>query len=188
VGLAAVVALVAAVVRSQARSVVVEAVARAAAVESQEAIRLAAVVKGGSLMFKPVRSGAVFGRRWIGKRPACSSAGFRILFRMASTSKLPPPGHPTAPNYWMWETSGHLADAVEQYLDDANACTLRQLALLRAYFKQWVDSPVWDMNPSHDEESRAELARLRLQCDGITNVADMRAWIAAAIRIDIDPL
>jgi hypothetical protein len=108
---------------------------------------------------------------------------------MASAGQtLPPPGSSDAPNYWMWETSGDLAVAVHQFLTYPNHCTLRQLALLRAYFQQWVDAPVWDQNPSADDESRAELKRLRAQCRGITNVADAQRWIRSALDVGMDPL
>ena len=105
---------------------------------------------------------------------------------MATQGRTQPAGY--APNYWMYETSGDLAAAVHQYQNNPNACTLRQLALLRAYFQQWVDAQVWDRNPAIDDESRADLARLRLQCRGITNVADMEAWLQRATELGMDPL
>ena len=52
----------------------------------------------------------------------------------------------------------------------------------------YVDAKVWDSNPAHDDESRASLARLRARCHGITNVADMRAWLDEAVAAGMDPL
>jgi hypothetical protein len=107
---------------------------------------------------------------------------------MKPPETLPPPGSADAPPYWMHETSGVLAAAVAQFLENPNACTLNQLSYLRAYFKLWVDAKVWDSNPAHDDESRADLARLRARCHGITNVADMRAWLDEAVAAGMDPL
>lgn len=88
----------------------------------------------------------------------------------------------------MHETSGILGHAVQQYLTNPLACSLSELSTLRAYFRLWINARVWDMNPSLDDESRAELARLRLQCDGITNLRDMMAWLRAAEELGMDPL
>ena len=107
---------------------------------------------------------------------------------MKPPQTLPPPGDPAAPGYWINETSGVLAGAVEQFLKDPNMCTLDQLRHLRAYFRQWVDAKVWDMNPAHDDESRADLARLRARCRAITNVAGMQAWVDEAVAMGMDPL
>jgi len=93
-----------------------------------------------------------------------------------------------APKYWMHETSGVLALAVRKYLESPNKSTLAQLALLRMYFQQWVDSPVWDANPALDDESRADLERLRERCHGITNLADMKNWLREAVAMGMDPL
>lgn len=104
-----------------------------------------------------------------------------------SPQSLPHPSHPDAPKYWRHETGGELRVAVENYLYN-RLLTVRQLALLRAYLSQWIDSPVWDLNPSHDEHSRVELAALRLRARRISTVADIRSWIANALAEGHDPL
>jgi hypothetical protein len=70
--------------------------------------------------------------------------------------KLLPPDHPQAPKYWMNETGG-LVPAIKRYLkglapdaDDVN--------LIRAYLRQWIDSPVWDVG---DAAARTKLDELR---------------------------
>lgn len=88
----------------------------------------------------------------------------------------------------MHEISGVLGSAVQQFLTDPLKCTLTELSTLRAYFRLWINARVWDMSPSHDSESRAELASLRAQCDGITNLADMQAWLEKATELGMDPL
>jgi hypothetical protein len=94
---------------------------------------------------------------------------------------LPDPGSPEAPKYWRYETGGLLAIAVENYLNH-RAMTVRDVAMMRAYLCQWIDSPAWDMNPGN------ELAALRKQAAEILTVEDIHRWIHAALGLGIDPL
>jgi len=64
--------------------------------------------------------------------------------------------HPLAPKFWRHEPSGVLAPAIERYLNNV-LLTVRDVSLIRAYFEQWVNSPVWDQNPYYTRESIAEL-------------------------------
>ena len=88
----------------------------------------------------------------------------------------------------MHETSGVLAKAVKLFLSYPRGCTLNDLTVLRAYFRLWCRSSAWDQNPGHTDETRADLARLRARCDGITNVADMQLWVEQAVEMGMDPL
>jgi hypothetical protein len=99
-----------------------------------------------------------------------------------------PREHPDAPRYWRNETTGKLAAAVHAYLDNPDAMTMREIGAMRAYLSQWIQSPVWDMNPAADAASRAALAALRSGVGAITNARDIHAWIAAAIEEGLDPL
>jgi hypothetical protein len=91
------------------------------------------------------------------------------------------------PGYWMHETSGVLRPAVEAYLND-EPLSRRQIAALRAYFRQWIASPVWDRNPHAGVRERAWLTRMRARVDQLTNRQALSDWIAEAIDNGIDPL
>ena len=106
---------------------------------------------------------------------------------------LPPPGHPDAPRYWRHETGGALRVAVENYLNN-RLKTVRDVVLMRAYLCQWIDSPVWEMNPHLTEGGPAALAALaalnalRLRARRIQTVADIHRWIHDALAEGHDPL
>jgi hypothetical protein len=92
--------------------------------------------------------------------------------------------HPLAPRYWRHETSGQL----ERYLNTVEPLTVRDVALIRAYFVQWIDSPVWDMNPAASEKSRRALALLRSDARRIANWFCITAWVLRAMEEGMDPL
>ena len=98
-----------------------------------------------------------------------------------------PLSHPLAPRCWRDETLGALAAAIEHYLT-YGAMTVRDVALIRAYLVQWIDSPVWDMNPDHSEESRRVLALLRSDARRIADAKCITAWLMRAMEQGIDPL
>ena len=104
-----------------------------------------------------------------------------------SPRALPPPGHPDAPKYWRHETGGRLAIAVENFLNN-RLMTVRDVALVRAYLVQWIESPVWEMSPTFDEHARAGLAVLRQRARRIGTVADIHHWIHDALAEGQDPL
>jgi hypothetical protein len=87
------------------------------------------------------------------------------------------------PGYWMHETSGVLRPAVEAYLQ-GKALSPPQIATLRAYFRQWIMSPVWDQNP----HGNPGLAQLRAGIDGLTSRAAISLWLHKAVEEGIDPL
>jgi len=95
--------------------------------------------------------------------------------------------HPDAPKFWRFESSGVLAPAIERYLKN-ETLTIRDVTLIRRYFEQWINSTVWDQNPNHDAESRAELARLRKTAAAIATARDIRDWVHEALDIGVDPL
>jgi len=97
------------------------------------------------------------------------------------------PGHPDAPKYWMHETSGVLALAVKRYLN-REALTVRDLAVLKAYLRQWICSPVWDMNPTADLRSHLALGRLRKAVETLHSREHIDAWIHTALEEGHDPL
>ena len=95
-----------------------------------------------------------------------------------SPRALPRPGDPDAPKYWRDEIGGQLAGAVLRYLN--GNMTLRDVALMRAYLSQWIQSPVWDMVPDQTGEGREALSRLRAGVGAIVTVADISAWLHAS--------
>jgi hypothetical protein len=105
-----------------------------------------------------------------------------------SPRALPPPGSPDAPKYWRHETGGRLAIAVENFLNN-RLMTVRDVALVRAYLVQWIDSPVWNLNLTEDsKEELAALNALRLRARRISTVADIHHWINDALAEGHDPL
>lgn len=93
------------------------------------------------------------------------------------------------PQFWMNEVSGRLHAAVQAYLEHRDdALTPDAIGYLRAYFRQWVGSDAWDLNPAADDTTRAELAALRAGVDGLTSAAAIDAWLEDADRFGIDPL
>jgi hypothetical protein len=98
-----------------------------------------------------------------------------------------PPDHPDAPKYWMYEASGVLAPVVKRYLEGADLAPA-EIGAMRAYLRQWIVSPAWDMNPHAEEESRRALARLRRKVDLIRSQADIEEWLQSALEEEIDPL
>lgn len=102
---------------------------------------------------------------------------------------VPLPTDPAdAPKYWRDETSGVLARAIRVFLGDPGDLTVRDVAYIRAYLSQWIQSPAWDANPHHDDRSRAALAELRAGVGAIADAADIRAWLFAALGEGHDPL
>ena len=99
---------------------------------------------------------------------------------------LPKPDAPEAPKYWAYEASGVLAQAIVRYLKGDHI--QRDIPLIRAYFKQWVDSPVWDMNPLINDSAREALQALRADVDRIATFVDIAEWLDAAESRGMDPL
>jgi hypothetical protein len=88
----------------------------------------------------------------------------------------------------MDESTGRLAVAVRSYLDNPEGMTLREVAFMRAYLRQWIESPAWDLNPSHDAASRAALEALRINVGRIVSAQGIRDWMRDARMAGIDPL
>jgi len=78
---------------------------------------------------------------------------------------LLPPDDPRAPKFWMNETGGVLQQAVKDYLDD-KTLTLAQVALMRAYLKQWAYSPVWQGEALEAVRTRITEANSHQDIDG----------------------
>ena len=93
--------------------------------------------------------------------------------------KLPPPDHPDAPKYWMYEASGARAPVVTKYLNN-KPLDSAEVKYFKAYLWQWVKSPVWA--PS------GLLEAVRLRVAAIETVQDIAAALAAMDELCMDPL
>jgi len=89
----------------------------------------------------------------------------------------------SAPGYWMNEASGVLRPVVEKYIlgGDLDA---QEVATMRAYLRQWIMSPAWDMNPHGSDE----LQGLRDMIDSLHSTAQIHTWLDRALDAGIDPL
>ena len=101
--------------------------------------------------------------------------------------QLPAPDDPRAPKYWLFEQGGELGPAMTRYLQ-SQPLTDRDIVLIRAYFRQWINSPVWEYDPHKAADSVAALARLRAAVDELKTAGDIRVWAAMASAEGIDPL
>lgn len=100
---------------------------------------------------------------------------------------LLPVDDPLAPKFWRHETSGILEGPIMRYLE-GQPVSSEDVRLIRLYLEQWIDSPVWLMNPSADATAKAELEKLRQSARRITSRKDIDAWIEAGMDLGIDPL
>lgn|SRR5215467_2269136 len=100
---------------------------------------------------------------------------------------LPHPSSPQAPKYWMYEQGDELKPAIVAYMN-GERLTARQVAFIRAYLRQWIDSPAWDMNPALDNEGRAELAVMRDRVRRIASESDISRSVSMMTTAGMDPL
>lgn len=100
---------------------------------------------------------------------------------------IPDPSSAFAPKYWAQETGGELGPAIERYIL-GQELSVRDLALIRAYLRQWVDSPAWDANPAHSDLSRRQLTRLRMKVFDALTKERIDDCIKLAIDMGMDPL
>jgi hypothetical protein len=93
------------------------------------------------------------------------------------------------PHYWMYETSGELKAAIHAYLNYMGDPKLspmsdRHIALIREYFRQWINAPAYSLA----EGFEAEKAALRESVGAIATAKDIDRWLNQAAEIGIDPL
>lgn len=97
------------------------------------------------------------------------------------------PTDPRAPKFWRYETGGKLVPAIERYLRHEPG-EAEDVDLIRAYLRQWIDSPAWGMNWEADAQYRRALAELRASVRAIHTRKDVTVWLEAALEEGIDPL
>jgi hypothetical protein len=91
------------------------------------------------------------------------------------------------PCHWTDEVSGQLAPAVKTYLK-REPLSRERVRLLREYFAQWIQSPVWDMNTHATKQSRVELRWLRESVSKIHSDDDIHRWLEGAAHLGLDPI
>ena len=103
---------------------------------------------------------------------------------------FPPMSHPATapqpPKYWTFEPP-ELSVAVHAYTA-GKGLTVRDVALMRAYLKQWVDSPVWEGYPYETDGGRQWLAGLRERVRAIASPADIKQALSIMTARRMDPL
>ena len=100
---------------------------------------------------------------------------------------IPKPEDDNAPKYWRAEVSGRLEGPIMRYLEGKLMST-EDITLIRLYLRQWIDSPVWLMNPEMDSGARRALTELRQRVRLISTRQDLDVWLHAAMDLGIDPL
>ena len=83
------------------------------------------------------------------------------------------------PGFWMYETGEELKPAILAYLNDL-PLTSRQVVLIRAYLRQWIEAGAWMQSPG--------LIRLQSRVSEIQTRQDIHAWLSQAMDEGIDPL
>jgi hypothetical protein len=80
----------------------------------------------------------------------------------------------------MHEQSGLLRPVVQAYLE-GDELSPAQMALMRAYLRQWICSPVW-------RSGGGDIDLLRATVGSLTTRRDISRWLEVAERNGVDPL
>jgi hypothetical protein len=92
------------------------------------------------------------------------------------------PARENKPKFWTNETP--LVEVVNKYLQTPRQLTLREVALIRGYLKQCIDSPDW----SSGLHNAQVLTELRGNINRVTSAAHIRLWLTTAREIGIEPI
>jgi len=85
----------------------------------------------------------------------------------------------------MYEVGGKLVPAMKRYLEGTRAFP-DDVNLIRAYLRQWIDSPVWDHG--NEAEMQRDLDELRRKARELRTISDITTWVEQALDLGIDPL
>jgi hypothetical protein len=91
-----------------------------------------------------------------------------------------------APKFWTLEL-GELSVTVQAYRTGKDL-TVRDVALMREYLRQWVDSPAREMNPHETDGGQQWLAELRQQVRAIASRNDIAECLDIMTAHRMDPL
>jgi hypothetical protein len=94
---------------------------------------------------------------------------------------------PGAPKYWRYETGGDVAQAIGRFVNHL-PMSPSDIMLMRAYCRQWIDSPVWERKPKMTQSARGVLADLRRTGRDIDTRQQLSIWLYAAKVFGADPL
>lgn len=101
--------------------------------------------------------------------------------------RLPAPGDPDAPKYWLHNTDGVLVPAVNRLIK-GYPLSVADIGAIRAYLRQWIWSPVWDKNPTLDDAGAERLGAFRESLDRLATAPEINHWIRALVDEGMDPL
>jgi hypothetical protein len=62
-----------------------------------------------------------------------------------------------------------------------------EISALRAYLREWIDSPAWD-SPAMVADTRAQLQELRALATRIQSRRDIHEWRSSVTVTGMDPL
>jgi hypothetical protein len=82
------------------------------------------------------------------------------------------------PLYWQDESSGKLRESIDAYFN--NTLNPELIARLQFYFRQWINSSVWELTD--------KILDLRESVDAITTKQDIDRWVESASLAGVDPL
>lgn len=95
------------------------------------------------------------------------------------------------PLYWMHEETGELKRIVEKYIrwhistsEDDNLSE-DETALLRDYFRHWINAPCWKIEGVTD---KMVFSQLKKDIETIETILDFDQWLKEALELGIDPL
>lgn len=91
--------------------------------------------------------------------------------------------HPA--KYWRDYSDSRIPASVDRYIH-GEELTVRDIALVRAYVMQWVDSPAWEENLS--SQATLNLTILRAKVAGARTKEQIDSCVALASAMQMDPL
>jgi len=97
------------------------------------------------------------------------------------------PARSEAPTSWQFQCAGDLRAAVLGYMTGGEL-TVRQVKLIAAYLRYWIDSPVWDKDPNLDYERRLALGAMRERAAQILTESDITECVLMMVNAGMDPL
>jgi len=97
------------------------------------------------------------------------------------------PARSEAPTSWQFQCAGDLRAAVLGYMTGGEL-TVRQVKLIAAYLRYWIDSPIWDKDPAMDRERHVALGEMRECAAAIRTEADITECVLMMVNAGMDPL
>jgi hypothetical protein len=83
-----------------------------------------------------------------------------------------------APLFWMNEETSLMKRIMFRFDDNPDLLYEREVEILRQYFEQWINAPVW----------KGDLAELTESVKTLKTGNDCKEWVLRAMELGIDPL